>query len=417
MLALRAEGLGKSYRIGAARAPYRTLREALMEAAAAPARRARALLAGRSTAAAESEVWALREVSFDVKAGEAVGIIGRNGAGKSTLLKVLSRITEPTTGRVGLRGRVGSLLEVGTGFHPELTGRENVYLNGAILGLSRADIAGRFDQIVSFAELERFLDTPVKRYSSGMYMRLAFAVAAHLEPDILLVDEVLAVGDAEFQKKCLGRMDEVARQGRTVLFVSHNMHAVRRLCARGLWLEAGALRLDAGADEAVRAYMASASGAAGSGGGRRAPEDVREGRAAHFEGWRLDAAEPGMVESGGEVTLLFDVLVRERVRGAYFGVALWSEGDALVWAGSSHDGAGATRDLDPGRYRLRVALGRMPLAAGAYSLELSINTPEAQLDHWQAAPPLTVTSTRTSVLPERWQGLLQVDGHMTVERQ
>src|SRR5262249_22137041 len=203
---------------------------------------------GRSAAprcddSAES-FWALRGVSFSVADGEVVGVVGRNGAGKSTLLKLLSRITAPTEGRIRLRGRVASLLEVGTGFHPELTGRENVFLNGAILGMTRAEITRKFDEIVAFAEVERFLDTPVKRYSSGMYVRLAFAVAAHLDPEILLVDEVLAVGDAAFQRKCLGRMSDVARGGRTVLFVSHNLGAVRSLCSRSLYLRSGSLAMD-----------------------------------------------------------------------------------------------------------------------------------------------------------------------------
>jgi lipopolysaccharide transport system ATP-binding protein len=200
------------------------------------------------------EFWALKDVSFEVKRGEVVGIIGRNGAGKSTLLKILSRITEPSEGRVTLRGRVASLLEVGTGFHPELTGRENIYLNGAILGMTKAEIRKKFDEIVAFAEVERFLDTPVKRYSSGMYVRLAFAVAAHLEPEILVVDEVLAVGDAEFQKKCLGKMKDVATGGRTVLFVSHNMQAVKNLCSEAILLEAGTLRQKNNVDNVVMTY-------------------------------------------------------------------------------------------------------------------------------------------------------------------
>ena len=235
-IAIRAENLGKMYRIGARRAPYGRFTETLMRALAAPIRRLRDL--GKPVPA-EEFIWALQDVSFEIKRGEAVGIIGRNGAGKSTLLKILSRITEPTTGRVELHGRVGSLLEVGTGFHPELTGRENIYLNGAILGMKRAEIQSRFDEIVAFAEIEKFLDTPVKHYSSGMYVRLAFAVAAHLEPEILLVDEVLAVGDVAFQKKCLGKMENVAREGRTVLFVSHNMNAVEQLCGSALLLERG----------------------------------------------------------------------------------------------------------------------------------------------------------------------------------
>ena len=200
--------------------------------------------------------WALRDVSFDVQQGEVLGIIGRNGAGKSTLLKILSRITEPTEGRVNLRGRVASLLEVGTGFHPELTGRENIYLNGAMLGMTRAEIKRKFDEIVAFAEVEKFLDTPVKRYSSGMYVRLAFAVAAHLEPEILIVDEVLAVGDAEFQKKCLGKMGEVARGGRTVLFVSHDLQAIMQLTKRTILLKSGCLEHDGPSPESIAVYRA-----------------------------------------------------------------------------------------------------------------------------------------------------------------
>ena len=241
---ITVQNLSKQYRIGK-REAYATLRESLMDVLKNPLKR----LVGNERSSPEI-IWALREVDFEVRPGEVIGIIGRNGAGKSTLLKILSRITEPTTGRVVLFGRVGSLLEVGTGFHPELTGRENIYLNGAILGMHRPEIEKKFDEIVSFAEIEKFLDTPVKRYSSGMYMRLAFAVAAHLEPEILLVDEVLAVGDAQFQKKCLGRMNEVAKRGRTVLFVSHNLTAIRTLCRRTLWLDKGRI-VEAGETEHV----------------------------------------------------------------------------------------------------------------------------------------------------------------------
>src|SRR5881409_3094665 len=241
-IAIRVEGLSKRYRIGARQERYYTLRDTLTESLARPFQHLWSFFspngAGFPTPEA-SIIWALRDVSFDVTRGEVVGIIGRNGAGKSTLLRILSRITEPTEGRVTLRGRVASLLEVGTGFHPELTGRENIFLNGAILGMSRAEIKRKFDEIVDFAEIERFLDTPVKRYSSGMHMRLAFAVAAHLEPEILLVDEVLAVGDAAFQRKCVGKMSDVAGQGRTILFVSHNMAAVQALCSWALWFREG----------------------------------------------------------------------------------------------------------------------------------------------------------------------------------
>ena len=232
---IRVENVSKLYRIGNREAAYDTLRESIVEALRAPFGRLR----GRNGKRNYETLWALKDINFEIAPGEVVGVIGRNGAGKSTLLKVLSRITEPTTGRAELYGRVASLLEVGTGFHPELTGRENIYLNGAILGMKKAEINRKFDEIVAFAELERFLDTPVKRYSSGMYMRLAFAVASHLEPEILLVDEVLAVGDASFQKKCLGKMGRVAREGRTVLFVSHNMSAIRSLCRRAFWLDKG----------------------------------------------------------------------------------------------------------------------------------------------------------------------------------
>src|SRR5437773_366672 len=232
-VAIRCQGLGKQYRLGP-RQRYRALRDALPALALAPFRGLRSAIGfGRPTAQGAT-LWALRDVSFEVSAGEIVGIIGANGAGKSTLLKILSRITEPTEGEAEIHGRVGSLLEVGTGFHPELTGRDNTYLNGAILGMRKTEIDGKFAEIVAFAEIEKFIDTPVKHYSSGMYVRLAFAVAAHLEAEILVVDEVLAVGDAAFQKKCLGKMGDVAHEGRTVLFVSHNMNAVKSLCGRAL---------------------------------------------------------------------------------------------------------------------------------------------------------------------------------------
>jgi lipopolysaccharide transport system ATP-binding protein len=245
--AIRVEGLGKRYRLaqGADRAAYRTLRESLTNFVTAPLRR-------RGTV---EEFWALSDVSFEVQPGEVVGIIGRNGAGKSTLLKILSRITKPTTGRVEINGRVGSLLEVGTGFHPELTGRENIYLNGSILGMSRAEVARKFDEIVAFAEVEKFLDTPVKRYSSGMYVRLAFAVAAHLEPEILIVDEVLAVGDAGFQKRCLRKIEGIAQSGRTILLVSHQMGAVQTFCSQAIFLERGRVRLIGDKTRVIAEYL------------------------------------------------------------------------------------------------------------------------------------------------------------------
>jgi lipopolysaccharide transport system ATP-binding protein len=245
-ISVQVEHLGKEFRIGGPKERYLTFRDSLAAAVRSPFRR-------RQTPS--SRMWALKDVSFEIKQGEAVGIIGRNGAGKSTLLKILSRITEPTEGRVTLRGRVASLLEVGTGFHPELTGRENIYLNGAILGLTRAEIKSKFDEIVDFAEVERFLETPVKRYSSGMYVRLAFAVAAHLEAENLLLDEVLAVGDAQFQKKCLGRINHVARSGRTVFLVSHNMGAIKQFCTKAILLESGKTFCEGDAHEVVDTYV------------------------------------------------------------------------------------------------------------------------------------------------------------------
>ncbi|MEJ5376955.1 MAG: ABC transporter ATP-binding protein [bacterium] len=265
-VAIKVEGLGKRYRLGRTKEQrYSTLRDSITHRVASMLEGIRSWRSFRAKSPRlrrrqeEEWFWALRDVGFEVRRGEVIGIIGRNGAGKSTLLKILSRIIEPTEGRVVIHGRVGSLLEVGTGFHPELTGRENIYLNGAILGMKKAEIERKFDEIVAFAEIEKFIDTPVKRYSSGMYVRLAFAVAAHLEPEILLVDEVLAVGDAAFQKKCLGKMGDVAKEGRTVLFVSHNMSAVQHLCERGLVLENGKLVFSGAGSEAVEKYLNSAS--------------------------------------------------------------------------------------------------------------------------------------------------------------
>src|ERR1051325_9112898 len=256
---IRAEGLGKKYRIRhqAEREHYVVLRDVLVRSARNAWRKTVDLARSSARLAGDAveEFWALRGVSFEVRRGDVLGIIGRNGAGKTTLLKILSRITEPSEGRITMKGRVGSLLEVGTGFHPELTGRENIFLNGAILGMNRAEIRGKFDEIVAFAEVEKFLDTPVKRYSSGMYVRLAFAVAAHLDPEILVVDEVLAVGDMEFQRKCLGKMETVAKEGRTLLFVSHNLGAIQNLCTRCVLLNHGKLETMGPSSEVVETYL------------------------------------------------------------------------------------------------------------------------------------------------------------------
>lgn len=258
LTAIRIEGIGKKYHIGGLQSNKdQSLAEILSTSLLAPFRRMSDIMSGRANSASglNETFWALKDISFDVKHGEVVGIIGRNGAGKSTLLKILSRITEPTEGRIQLYGRVGSLLEVGTGFHPELTGRENIYMNGVILGMRKAEIDRKFDEIVAFSEIEKFIDTPVKHYSSGMSVRLAFAVAAHLEPEILVIDEVLAVGDVAFQRKCLGKMNDVAGEGRTVLFVSHNMSAINNLCTRGIVLERGQLLYDGRVEDAIAKYL------------------------------------------------------------------------------------------------------------------------------------------------------------------
>jgi lipopolysaccharide transport system ATP-binding protein len=256
-IAVNVEGLCKKYHIGSLQKSYHRLTDQLADMVIAPFRRAGNLIRGHATGAAELDetIWALKDISFQIKSGEVVGIIGRNGAGKSTLLKILSGITDPTEGFADIYGRVGSLLEVGTGFHPELTGRENIFLNGAILGMKKAEIERKLDEIVAFAEIDKFLDTPVKHYSSGMFVRLAFSVAAHLEPEILMVDEVLAVGDMAFQRKCLGKMDDVAQAGRTVLFVSHNMGLLQQLCERGIFLHQGSVHTDGTITEAVDAYL------------------------------------------------------------------------------------------------------------------------------------------------------------------
>ena len=306
-IVIRTEGLSKQYRLGARLERNATLRDAIARGTRSRVGR---LGAGRDGAgsAANDTVWALRDVSLDFEQGDVVGVIGRNGAGKTTLLKILSRITEPTSGRARIKGRVGSLLEVGTGFHPELTGRENVYLSGSILGMRKAEIDGRFDEIVGFAEVDKFLDTPVKRFSSGMQVRLAFAVAAHLEPEILLIDEILAVGDAAFQRKCLGRMGDVAREGRTVLFVSHNMAVMQALCRRGIYLESGRVEADGSIADAVSVYL------------RRVEQTMTEDLLARTDtrGWHnyrvraveitsTDTNSPGLLVTGRPATFAFQV--------------------------------------------------------------------------------------------------------------
>ena len=375
-IVIRAEGLGKKYTIGhqsAERVP--TLRDALARGAGGFLRGAREMLHGRPIVAGDEteEFWALRDVSFAVARGEVLGIIGRNGAGKSTLLKVLSRITEPSEGRVEIRGRVASLLEVGTGFHPELSGRENIYLNGAILGMSRREIKARFDEIVAFAEVERFLDTPVKRYSSGMYVRLAFAVAAHLEPEILVVDEVLAVGDAEFQKKCLGKMQDVASGGRTVLFVSHNMGAVEALCTRAIQIFDGQVVRTGASGNVIQKYL----------------DGLRGGLEVRMSPRQL---EPGLVFNSlcptKDILRKFDAC---EIELSFIAELPGVITDCQLLIYSTIGVRVATIDVrefgilpyryEPGQFTISVEIKSLPLVEGQYSLGVALGTSQHGATH------------------------------------
>ena len=366
---IRTSGIAKRYQIVGNRdraVQFNTLAEWIVKS-----------LRGR---ARPETLWALRDVSFEVAAGEVIGIIGHNGAGKSTLLKIISLITEPTRGELEIVGRVGSLLDVGIGFHPELSGRENVFLNGAILGMRRAEITRKFDEIVAFAGTEAFLDTPVKHYSSGMYMRLAFAVAAHLDPEILIVDEVLAVGDAAFQKKCLGKMGDVAKQGRTVLSVSHNLGAVRSLCTRGIVLSGGAMQFDGAVDEAIARYLSSA-----------ADRGAQDGQVTFGSGGLafddLAVLSVRLRNQAGEVRALFDAMepiaidieyeVTARLRGARTVIALvTSEGEVAFQSTDQQ-----TRDAEqrPGRYRTSCTIPGALLNGRMYVVEIGFDVPSGRM--------------------------------------
>ena len=371
-VAIRCEGLAKQYRIGE-RESYRALRDVITNAFASPFRRVRAALAHSSNGGSgetreKPNIWALKDVSFEIKRGEVVGIIGRNGAGKSTLLKILSRITEPTQGSADIWGRIGSLLEVGTGFHPELTGRDNIFLNGAILGMKKTEITRKFDEIVAFAELEKFIDTPVKRYSSGMYMRLAFSVAAHLDSEILLVDEVLAVGDASFQKKCVGKMNQVSGEGRTILFVSHNMAAIKALCRRAILLDSGVIASSGAVTDVIEHYFLSI-----------APQvSARE--------WRDPAVAPGnenvrlayirIIPPENEAAITIDTGVQIEIgvdnllENINLGCTVYLNNHDGVLIFESGHVISSNRDSRRGLYHLK---GRVPahlLNAGRYSLDV-----------------------------------------------
>jgi lipopolysaccharide transport system ATP-binding protein len=371
-IAIRIDGLGKKYRIRHQRPErYTALRDVLTDGV-------RNMFSPRREADASPAVedfWALRDVCFEVGRGEVVGIIGRNGAGKSTLLKIISRITEPNEGRIELEGRVASMLEVGTGFHPELTGRENIFLNGATLGMRHAEIKRRFDEIVAFADVENFLDTPVKRFSSGMYLRLAFAVAAHLETENLIVDEVLAVGDAEFQKKCLGKMSEVAQGGRTVLFVSHNMAAIRRMAQRCILLDGGHLRLDAPVQEAIDTYlMQAADGLAGGIFLRDKPRPDHCPFYVHRVTTRrdIDGEPASQFDCDFPVVICVEYAATRRVPGLYGYMQLQRLDGTVIYEGDSLDAGHNTLDqLTAGSGRLDIAIPARILGPGTYQIYLS----------------------------------------------
>ncbi|MGA2137410.1 MAG: ABC transporter ATP-binding protein [Verrucomicrobiia bacterium] len=389
-IAIRVENLGKLYRLGE-RQRYYSLRDSLARLATAPSRALRQMVTREPRAPrATNTLWALQDISFEVQHAETIGIIGRNGAGKSTLLKVLSRITEPTTGQAEIHGRVGSLLEVGTGFHPELTGRENVFLNGAILGMSRSEITRKFDEIVAFAEVEQFLDTSVKHYSSGMYMRLAFAVAAHMDPEILVVDEVLAVGDAQFQKKCLGKMGEVARAGRTVLFVSHNMGVISSLCNRVLRLEQGRIAGDGAPTQEVSAYLKQMAEIS------KTPLEARTDREGTGEARItyirfLDETGHPVDQAIGGQPLGIEIGYRSRSPGVVPVLALSCF--AVVGVKVFHiDNKAGGVTLPPlqttGYYRCQ--LHKLPLAPGRYLVNVSIQVHGWFADHVQSAAMIDV---------------------------
>jgi lipopolysaccharide transport system ATP-binding protein len=378
-VAIRVENLSKKYilRHQVGRSQYVALRDVL-------ANKAKSLFQSNSDRPSREDFWALKEVSFEIKEGQSVGIIGRNGAGKSTLLKILSRITRPTEGRVEIAGRVASLLEVGTGFHPELTGRENIYLNGAILGMRRAEISRRFDEIVSFADVERFLDTPVKHFSSGMYMRLAFAVAAHLESEILIVDEVLAVGDAAFQKKCLGKMRDVGQSGRTVLFVSHNMEAIARMCSTCVYLVHGQVNLIGDTRKVLAAYSSSVKQTDNeidlSDAARRFEESGTGAKMLRLRSLVGGHAAAWCFDYGEALDFVLEFEVFRELKEPDVGYAIFSTAGTELFSSTTHQEKPLST-LRPGRYEMRMKIPNLPLNPGTYMLAVGISADGRTMDN------------------------------------
>jgi lipopolysaccharide transport system ATP-binding protein len=403
---ITVRNLGKAYRIGMVNPKHTNFRETFMEAVKTPFKRMRKYNEDFNSDEPDT-YWALKDVSFDVHQGEVLGVIGRNGAGKSTLLKVLSRITEPSEGEARIRGRVSSLLEVGTGFHPELTGRENIYLNGAILGMKHAEIKAKFDEIVAFSEVEKFLDTPVKRYSSGMYVRLAFAVAAHLEPEVLIVDEVLAVGDAAFQKKCLGKMGDVVKHGRTVLFVSHNMDAVASLCSHCLLVEKGSASERMTPEDGVKAYL-SLTNADNSLALRDKPRTQHRVRPPIFTGLKItsSAGHQNVVETGGSVTFEIEIENCEDLKNVTCGIALHNERaqrviffHTLYHSGFTFAGSKTAK--------LTCTVPSLPLVPDSYYVELVMSDGYQFIEKVERVERLDVVfanTLKTGKIPGRGQG-------------
>jgi len=396
------ENLGKQYRIGE-KNPYKYISANPTEASRVPEVGLKRLLGHLDK---KEILWALRDVSFEVKRNEVIGIVGRNGSGKSTLLKILSRVTAPTEGRVELWGNSASLLEVGTGFHPDLTGRENVYLNGSILGMKRRDIDAKFQTILDFSELHRFIDTPVKRYSSGMAVRLAFAVAAHLEPEIMMVDEVLAVGDLQFQRKCLSKMKDVVTQGKTVLFVSHQMGTVRRLCTSCLWLEGGRVKMLGPTTKVVTAYESASM----------TPDPIGDGQSGptQFLRWEIEkkyGGEPHWFEKPGPVVIKFTVRVDKQLRNGQHGVALWSGSDDLMWGTALQN-----IDLEPGIHEFVHALPDLPLKPGIYRWHVSLWDGSEALDEWYAVPELIIATPPVAHHSDQWAGFLNIASEIKINR-
>lgn len=404
MLALKAENISKQYRLGQVGTgtlshdlnrfwhqirgkedPYLKIGEAN----------------DRTTMGESEYVWSLQDINFEIEQGDAVGIIGRNGAGKSTLLKLLSKVTKPTTGKIYTKGRIASLLEVGTGFHPEMTGRENIYLNGAILGMTRKEIKRKFDEIVDFSGVERYIDTPVKRYSSGMYVRLAFAVAAHLESEILIVDEVLAVGDAEFQKKCLGKMDDVSKgEGRTILFVSHNMASIKLLCNTGILLENGLLKKTGTMNEVIDSYFI----------GKVTETDgirlnIPENSNGYFTKWAIEKDDHFSIYSDKNEKFRFTFQANENIENAELGLVIRSNDGTIIFGCNNRDYGGDYLSIKKGSHNFIFEFN-LPIIHGHYELDIVLVSNNVIVDQWVSETNLVVKNKFESVLPENWRGLL-----------